>query len=96
MRVRSERVVYRARQDLRFVFAERAADAKACAEYRVRGQARFVAEQIVNFLARTEARSGNSARAISWLELLKKLSPHPDEIDKRIAEVHAGKSLEAE
>ena len=57
-------------------------------------QNRFVAEQIVNYLARTEARSGNSARAISWLELLKKLSPHPDEIDKRIAEVRAGQPLE--
>ena len=59
-------------------------------------QNRFIAEQIVNYLARTEARTGQRERAIQWLQLLKKLSPHPDEIDKRIAEVRAGQSLEAE
>lgn len=60
----------------------------------VEQQNRFVAEQIVNYLARTEVRDGKRERGIRWLELLKKLSPHPGEIDKRIAEVQAGLPLE--
>jgi Tfp pilus assembly protein PilF len=57
---------------------------------------KFAAEQIVNCLAQIEDRSGHRERTISWLELLKKLSPRPEEIGKRIAEVRAGKPLEAE
>lgn len=56
----------------------------------------FVAEQIVNYLALVEDRTGRHERTIAWLEILKKLSPHPDEIEKRIAEVRAGKPLEAD
>jgi tetratricopeptide (TPR) repeat protein len=59
-------------------------------------QNRFVAEQIVSYLARVEDRSGNRERTIRWLELLKKASPNPQQIDQRIAEVRAGKPLEAE
>ena len=56
----------------------------------------FAAEQIVNYLALVEDRTGRQERTIAWLELLKKLSPLPEEIDKRIAEVRAGKPLEAD
>jgi len=56
----------------------------------------FAAAQIVNYLARVEDRTGNRDRAISWLGILKKLSPHPDEIEKRIEEVRSGKPLEAQ
>ena len=58
-------------------------------------QDRFSAEQIVNYLARVEDRAGNRDRVIAWLELLKKASPNPEQVDKRIAEVRAGKPLEA-
>lgn len=54
-------------------------------------QNRFMAQQIVNALARLESRAGNRDRAVRWLEIVKKLSPHPDEINKRIEEVKAGK-----
>lgn len=57
---------------------------------------RFAAEQIVNYLALVEDRSGHPDRAIRWLEIVKKLSPYPAEIDKRIAEVRAGRPLTAE
>ncbi len=57
---------------------------------------KFAAAQIVNHLARVEDRCDHRERAIRWLELLKKISPHPEEIDKRIAEVRAGQPLEAE
>jgi tetratricopeptide (TPR) repeat protein len=55
----------------------------------------YAAEQIVNFLARVEDRAGNRERTIEWLTLLKKVSPTPGQIDKRIAEVRAGAPLEA-
>lgn len=55
----------------------------------------FAAGQILNYLARVEDRTGRRERAIAWLELLKKVSPAPAEIDKRIAEVREGKSIEA-
>ena len=55
----------------------------------------FAAAQIVNYLARVEDRLGNRERVIAWLGLLKKLSPHPDEVEKRIQEVRAGQPLEA-
>jgi hypothetical protein len=57
---------------------------------------KFPAEQIVNFLAVIEDREGRREQTIAWLEVLKKLAPHPEEIEKRIAEVKAGKPLEAE
>ncbi len=59
-------------------------------------QNRFAAMQILNHLARVEDRTGNRERAIEWLAILKKVSPHPAEIDKRIAEVRAGQPLEAQ
>jgi tetratricopeptide (TPR) repeat protein len=61
----------------------------------VEKQNRFSAEQILNYLAWVEDRSGNREQAIRWLEIVRKVSPHPEEIDKRIAEVRAGKPLEA-
>jgi tetratricopeptide (TPR) repeat protein len=57
-------------------------------------QNRFSAMQILNHLARVEDRTGHRERAIEWLAILKKISPHPAEIDKRIAEVRAGQPLE--
>lgn len=55
----------------------------------------FSVLQILNNLAVVEDRSGQPEKAVSWLQLVRKASPHPEEIDKRIAEVRAGKSLEA-
>jgi tetratricopeptide (TPR) repeat protein len=57
-------------------------------------QNRFAAMQILNYLARVEDRTGNRERTVEWLAILKKISPHPAEIDKRIAEVRAGQPLE--
>ena len=57
-------------------------------------QNRFSAMQILNHLARVEDRTGHRERTIEWLAILKKISPHPAEIDKRIAEVRAGQPLE--
>ncbi|HEY0551599.1 MAG TPA: hypothetical protein VGF13_18490 [Verrucomicrobiae bacterium] len=57
-------------------------------------QNRFAAMQILNHLSRVEDRTGHPQRAIEWLAILKKISPHPAEIDKRIAEVRAGQPLE--
>jgi len=54
----------------------------------------FSVEQIVGYLARVEDRAGRREQTLHWLGLLKKVSPHPEEIDKRIAEVQAGKPLE--
>ena len=51
--------------------------------------------QILNHLAVVEDREGQHEQAVHWLELVRKVSPHPEEIDKRIAEVRAGKPLEA-
>jgi hypothetical protein len=50
--------------------------------------------QILNYLARVEDRTGHRERPAEWLAILKKISPHPAEIDKRIAEVRAGQPLE--
>ena len=61
----------------------------------VEQQNRFAAEQILNSLARVEDRTGRREQAVRWLEIVRKVSPHPEEIDKRIAEVRAGQSLEA-
>ena len=54
----------------------------------------FSAMQILNYLARVEDRTANRDRTVEWLTILKKVSPHPAEIDKRIAEVRAGQPLE--
>jgi tetratricopeptide (TPR) repeat protein len=59
----------------------------------VEQQNRFVAGQILNSLARVEARLGNREKAAEWLGIVKKVSPHPEEIE-RIAEVRAGELLE--
>ncbi len=56
----------------------------------------FAALQLLNNLAVVEDRSGQPEKAVAWLQLTRKASPHPEEIDKRIAEVRAGKSLEAQ
>ena len=56
----------------------------------------FAAVQIVTYLARVEDRTGHRDRTIAWLGILKKLSPHSDQVEKRIEEVQAGKPLEAE
>jgi tetratricopeptide (TPR) repeat protein len=58
-------------------------------------QDRFMAAQILHQLARLEARAGNRDKAISWLTIVKKVSPAPDEIEKRIAEVREGKLLDS-
>lgn len=58
-------------------------------------QNRLSAQQILNYLALVEDQAGNRERAISWLTIVKKLSPHPEEIDKRIAEIQAGQPFKA-
>lgn len=59
-------------------------------------QNRFAAQQILNYLAVVEDRRGNRERAISLLQIVKKLSPMPEEIEKRIAELRAGQPLSAQ
>jgi tetratricopeptide (TPR) repeat protein len=56
-------------------------------------QDRFAVAQILNHLALVEDQSGQKDRAIHWLEIVKKISPQPAEIDKRIAELRAGQSF---
>jgi tetratricopeptide (TPR) repeat protein len=60
----------------------------------VEQQNRFAAEEILNYLARLEARAGNREKAAQWLTIVKKTSPHPEEIDKRIQEAREGKLLD--
>lgn len=57
-------------------------------------QNRFSAMQILNYLARVEDRTSHRERTVEWLTILKKISPDPAAIDKRIAEVRAGQPLE--
>jgi tetratricopeptide (TPR) repeat protein len=57
-------------------------------------QDRFKLQQILNNLAAVEARLKNPAAAVEWLTIVKKLSPHPEQINKRIEEVRAGKLLD--
>lgn len=59
-------------------------------------QNRFAASQILNNLVLAEDRLGNRDQAVSWLGIVRKISPHPEEIDKRIAEVRAGQPFEAQ
>ena len=62
----------------------------------VEQQNRFAAGQILNNLVLVEDRLGNRDQAVSWLGIVRKVSPHPEEIDKRIAEVRAGQPFEAQ
>jgi hypothetical protein len=62
----------------------------------VEQQNRFAAGQILNNLVLAEDRLGNRDQAVSWLGIVRKISPHPEEIDKRIAEVRAGQPFEAQ
>jgi tetratricopeptide (TPR) repeat protein len=62
----------------------------------VEEQNRFVVGQILNNLALVEDRSGNTEQAVQWLQIVRKISPYPEQIDKRIAELRAGKRLEAQ
>lgn len=56
---------------------------------------RLLAAQTLTSLARAEARQNHRDQAVGYLERLKKISPSPDEVQKRIDEVKAGQSLEA-
>ena len=56
----------------------------------------FAVLQLLNTLAVVEDRSGRREQVVHWLQLVRKVSPHPEEIDKRIAELRAGQSLSAE
>ncbi len=51
---------------------------------------RLMAAQILTHLARLEVRAGRRDRGMAYLEELKKVSPQPAEIQKRIEEVRAG------
>jgi tetratricopeptide (TPR) repeat protein len=62
----------------------------------VEQQDRFTAGLILNHLVKAEDRLGNREQAISWLGIVRKISPYPEEIDKRIAEVRAGQPFEAQ
>lgn len=57
-------------------------------------QDRFLVQQILNHLARVDARLGDREHAVQWLQIVRKLSPRPAEIDKRIQEVREGKLLD--
>ena len=61
----------------------------------VEQQNRFSAQQIIDYLARIEDRTGRREQVLHWLGILKKVSPHPDAVEKRMEEVRAGKRLEA-
>ena len=52
----------------------------------------FLLLQICTYLVQLELRGGNSAKAISYLEIMKKISPHPEAVQKRIEEVRQGKN----
>jgi len=51
----------------------------------------FMLLQICTELTRLELNEKHFDKAISYLELMKKTSPHPDEIQKRIEEIKQGK-----
>lgn len=51
--------------------------------------------QILTHLTRLEVRANHRDQAVVYLEVLKKISPAPQEIQKRIAEVKAGQPFEA-
>ena len=51
--------------------------------------------QILTRLTRLEVRENHREQAVAYLEVLKKISPVPQEIQKRIEEVKAGQPFEA-
>ncbi len=62
----------------------------------VEQQDRFAAAQILNNLALIEDQTGHRQQAINWLQIVKKISPHPEAIEQRISEVRAGQPLKAD
>ncbi|MBI5385675.1 MAG: hypothetical protein HZA90_13435 [Verrucomicrobia bacterium] len=52
--------------------------------------------QLLTHLARLEVRAHRPDVAVKYLETLKTISPHPEEIQKRIEEVKAGQPFEVE
>ena len=56
---------------------------------------RFMLAQILTQLIRLEARTAHRERAVDYLEMLKKISPNPEAVQKRIDEVKAGVPFEA-
>ena len=56
---------------------------------------RLLLAEMLTHLARLEVRANRRDKAISYLEVLKKISPTPQEIQKRIEEVRAGLPFEA-
>jgi hypothetical protein len=56
----------------------------------------LAAAQLLNHLVRVEIRTGRKEQALEWLKRLKNISPHPDEIEKRIVEVREGRYGEFE
>jgi hypothetical protein len=51
--------------------------------------------QILTHLTRLEVRADRRAQGVAYLEMLKQISPAPQEIQKRIDEVKAGQPFEA-
>jgi hypothetical protein len=49
----------------------------------------FAKEQLLGHLADLEEKSGNTAKTVEYLEKLANLSPNPDLIKKRIADLKA-------
>ena len=47
----------------------------------------LAARQVLNYLAVVEDRAGHRESAVQWLEAVKRISPNPGEIEKRIQEV---------
>ena len=52
----------------------------------------FMLLQICTYLVQLELKEGNSAKAVSYLEIMKKVSPNPDAVQKRIEEIKQGKN----
>ena len=57
---------------------------------------RLLGAEILTHLTRLEARENHRDKALAYLEQLKRISPTPQEIQKRIDEVKAGLPFEAE
>ncbi len=55
---------------------------------------KFILAQILTHLTRLEVRENHRDVAVGYLEVLQKISPVPQEIQKRIDEVKAGQSFE--
>ena len=54
----------------------------------------LLAMEILLNWACLESQEGRIEKAVELLTLVKRVSPHPEEIDKRIAEVRAGQVLQ--